>query len=67
MELKGKNISEQLRFALDTAGTTVYQISRATGIDEGSLSKFRRSDVGLRLETVDILAQYLNLKLMRVD
>ena len=63
MKIDGKNLSEQLRSALRTCGHSFYEISRATEIDEGTLSKFASGKVGLRLRSIDVLGRFLGLKI----
>ena len=60
-----KSISEQLRFHLQNCGQSQYEIAQATNIDPGMLSRFTRCQRSLTLTTVDRLAEYLNLRLVR--
>lgn len=58
-------LSEQLREAIEQAPVSRYAISKATGIDQAVLSKFVRGErMGLSMETVDALCDYLRLKLV---
>lgn len=61
---KTPKFSEQLRQAIDTAPVTRYRIAADTGINEAVLSRFVNSKVGLSMETVDVLCDYLGLKLV---
>lgn len=63
MELKGKSLSAQLRSALRTSGQSMYQIHKTSGVDEGTLSKFRAGKAGLSLESIDRLVRHLGLRL----
>lgn len=58
-------VSEQLRKAVEQAPVSRYAIFKATGIDQSVLSKFVRGErMGLSMETVDVLCDYLGLKLV---
>ena len=61
---KKPKFSEQLRQAIETAPVTRYRIAVDTGISEAVLSRFVNSKVGLSMETVDLLCDYLGLKLV---
>jgi transcriptional regulator with XRE-family HTH domain len=56
-------ISGQLKTAIVTSGLTYYAIGNAAGVDPGIISRFLAGNRDLRLETVDRLAQALNLRL----
>ncbi len=64
MRLTGKTISDQLRSALCSCGQSTYYVSQETGIDQGTLSKFKKGSVGLGLANVDKLAAFLRLRLI---
>ena len=59
-----KKLSEQLTEAILKCGQTRYQIAKATGITEATLSKYVNGHHGLSQETVDILGEYLGLRLV---
>ena len=61
---KKPKFSEQLRRAIETAPVTRYRIAVDTGISEAVLSRFVNSKVGLSMETVDLVCDYLGLKLV---
>ncbi len=61
---KTPKFSEQLRQAIETAPVTRYRIAVDTGINEAVLSRFVNSKVGLSMETVDLVCDYLGLKLV---
>ena len=62
---KRAKVSGQLRKAVEQAPVSRYAIYKATGIDQAVLSKFVRGErMGLSLETVDTLCDYLGLKLV---
>jgi transcriptional regulator with XRE-family HTH domain len=56
-------LSDQLRQAIADSGLTRYRISQATGISEAGLGKFVHGERGLSLESIDRLAEFLNLEL----
>jgi len=57
---KKKPLSEQLR----DADVTRYRISQATGIAQGQLSRFVHAQSRLSMDTLDILAEYLELEVI---
>jgi plasmid maintenance system antidote protein VapI len=59
-----KKLSEQLKSAILNCGQTRYRIAQKTGITEATLSKFIHGHHGLSQETVDVLGDYLNLRLV---
>jgi plasmid maintenance system antidote protein VapI len=59
-----KKLSEQLKRAILNCGQTRYRIAQETGITEATLSKFIHGHHGLSQETVDVLGEYLNLRLV---
>ena len=61
MAKKQKKLSEQLRHEIATCGQTCYAISKATGIDKATMSRFMSSERGLPMKTLDVLAAYLEL------
>lgn len=65
MQVPGKSISQQLRRALKDCRRSNYQISNETGIDQGTLSRFRNAKCGLSLPNIDTLCRYLGLRLTR--
>jgi transcriptional regulator with XRE-family HTH domain len=57
-----KPLSEQLRDAIEKAGVTRYEISKATGVSESTLSKFvLRQRPGLSFDALDRVGKYLGL------
>ena len=54
-------MSDRLRTTIEECGATRYQIAKATGITESSLSRFVVSGRGLSIEALDKLFQYLDL------
>lgn len=61
---KPKLLSAQLRAALKECGQTRYQVSKATGISQPTLSRFFTGERGLPLKTIDRLCEYLGLELV---
>lgn len=57
------DVIEQLRGAIRESGQTQLAIAEATGIDQGTISKFLRGARGLSLENFAVLCQHLKLKL----
>ncbi len=57
-------LSEQIRRAVDDCGMTRYAISKATGIDNATLSRFASGERGLPMKTLDVLAEFLNLNIV---
>ena len=56
-------LSEQLRQAIRDCGESRYALSKRTGIDQSTLTRFMSGERGLRLDVVDILAEALALEL----
>jgi hypothetical protein len=61
---KSKRFTEQLRAALLDADESRYRISKATGIPEGNLSRFIHGGAGLSMESIDLICEYLELRLV---
>jgi transcriptional regulator with XRE-family HTH domain len=57
-------ITSAVRRAIERSGLTRYQISQATGIDQGSLSRFVRGQRGLSTTSLDRLAEVLGLQIV---
>ena len=64
---KPATLSEQLKAAILNSGQTRYRIAQETGITEATLSKFIHGHHGLSQETVDVLGDYLGLRLVADD
>jgi len=64
MGTKPKNISGQIRLAIENAGVTRYRIAKDTGISESMLSKFMSGDRGFSMESLDVLGEYLGLEIV---
>jgi len=61
---KRKTFSDQLRNAIEQAPVTRYRVSQDTGISEGVLSRFVHGHVGLSVQSIDTLVEYLDLELV---
>ena len=59
------SISEQLRQAIREHSESRYVLSKRTGIDQSTLTRFVSGERGLRLDKVDMLADALGLELRR--
>jgi hypothetical protein len=61
-----KPLSEQLRDAIEKAGVSRYEISKATGVSQCSLSKFLlRQRPGLSFDAMDRVGEYLGLAIVK--
>jgi transcriptional regulator with XRE-family HTH domain len=59
-------LSEQLRDAIEKAGVSRYEISKATGVSESTLSKFvLRQRPGLSFDALDRVGKYLGLVIVK--
>ena len=58
-------LSDQIRFAVESGDRTAYRICADTGLDRGAMSRFLAAKRGLSMESLDKLAEYLQLKLVR--
>ena len=64
MAPKGCKLSEQIRQAIRDCGMTRYAIFKATGIDQATLSRFMSEQRGLPMKTLDMLADFLRLRVV---
>ena len=60
---KKETFSEQLRQAIENSGLTRYQISKETGIHQSILGRFVHGEMGLAMETIDRLCEFLGLSI----
>ena len=58
-------LSNQLRRAIDESGMSRYAICKACGIDQASMSRFMAGRVGLLLDPIERLADFLDLELVK--
>jgi plasmid maintenance system antidote protein VapI len=56
-------VTDALRRAINTADTSRYLISKATGIHQATLSRFIHGERGLDGSSIDKLAEYFGLEL----
>jgi transcriptional regulator with XRE-family HTH domain len=59
-----KNLTDQLRQAIDDSGLTRYEIAKQTGIDESALAKFYNGRRGLSMEALNALGEFLQLTIV---
>ncbi len=62
---KLKAFDDQLRDIIRTCGQSRYEIWKATGIDQATLSKFMNGERGLSMKALNVLAKHLNLAVVR--
>jgi plasmid maintenance system antidote protein VapI len=60
---KPTTISEQLRDRITTSQLSPYELAEVSGVDRSVLSRFLTGKRSLTLDTVDKLAEVLNLRL----
>ena len=53
-----------MRQAIDDCGLSRYRIAQDTGIDESALAKFYNKQRGFNSDTLDILGEYLELRIV---
>ncbi len=58
-----KAISEQFRQAIAASGITRYEIAKATGVSQSTLSKFMLRQRGISVEAMDAVGLFLGLRL----
>ena len=59
-----KKLSDQIRQAVVDSKVSRYRISKDTEIDQSVLGKFVSGERGISMETLDVLAEYLGLRIM---
>ena len=64
---KPKLLSDQLRELVRDCEHSRYAISKATGIDQAVLSHFLAGHRGMSLASLDVLGDFLGLRLIRVQ
>ena len=57
-------MTDQVRQAISDCGLTRYRIAQDTGIDESTLAKFFHGTRGLSLNNLDLLCEYLGLRIV---
>lgn len=63
-EKRAKQLTDQLRQAIDDCGLSRYEIAKQTGIDESALAKFYNGHRGLSMEALNALGEFLELKII---
>ena len=63
MRAKRIKLTDQLRQAMDGGPKSRYQVSKETGIDEATLSRFIHGKGGLSMDGLDRIAECLGLNL----
>jgi hypothetical protein len=58
-----RTLSEQFRQAIATSGVTRYEIAKATGVSQSTLSKFMLRQRGISIEAMDAVGLFLSLRL----
>jgi predicted XRE-type DNA-binding protein len=61
--MASKQLSEQIRKAIDASGMSRYRICKEIGMPESNMSVFMGRKVGLSMATLDRLAAYLDLRI----
>jgi len=61
---KNPRFDEQLRKVIDASGISRYAIGKATGIDEGNLSKFMSGTSGLSVESINRICELIGARLV---
>jgi predicted transcriptional regulator len=60
-----KTLSEQLRDAILSSGTSRYAISKATGVSQAALSKFVLGQRGISVKAMDAVGLFLGLSISK--
>ncbi len=63
MSRRRAKLSDQIRRAVDDCGRTRDRISMETGISQSTLSRFMSGERGLPTDTLDLLADDLDLNI----
>jgi len=62
-----KKLSEQFRQAILLSGVSRYEIAKATGVSQSTLSKFVLAQRGISIEVMDAIGAFLGLKIVSVS
>jgi transcriptional regulator with XRE-family HTH domain len=61
-----KPLSDQLRDAIEKADVSRYELAKATGVSQSTLSKFvLKQRPGLSFDSMDRIGQYLGLVIVK--
>ena len=58
-------LTDQLRKAIRDSGLSQYRIGKDCDIDKAAMSRFMSGERGLSLKSIDRVAEYLGLELVR--
>lgn len=58
-----RTLSEQFRLAIETSGISRYEIAKATGVSQSTLSKFMLRQRGISIEAMDAVGLFLGMRL----
>lgn len=61
---QSNKMTDQVRQAIDDSGLTRYRIAQDTGLDESTLAKFYHGTRGLSLDNLDLLCEYLGVRIV---
>lgn len=64
MGKKRAKLSDQVRQAVDASGMSRYAICKALGMDQSIMSRFMNGKGGLQQDTLDALAELLDLRIV---
>jgi DNA-binding phage protein len=64
---KPASVIEQLRQAIENADVSRYRIAKDTGLDQGMLSRFVRTDAAMSMAAFSTLCEYFGLRLQATD
>ena len=56
--------SDQVRRAIRDAAITRYELSQRTGVDQSVLSRFIKGKSGISLDSLDLIAEVLDLRVV---
>lgn len=59
-----KQLTDQIRQAIENCGVSRYEIAKCTGIDESALAKFFNGHRGLSMEALNALGEFLELEIV---
>ena len=60
-----KTLSQQIRRAILASDATRYEIEKATGVSQSTLSKFVLGQRGISVEAMDAVGLFLGLRLVQ--
>ena len=60
-------LTDQIRQAIEDSGLTRYRISKETGVSQSILTRFVVEVQGVSSTTLDALAEFLGLEVVRRD